>query len=905
MSHQSFRVSRFVYSMLLLGYPRSFRSRFGEQMREDFNDLLVANSSSGWIGGRLETWRVTTRDLVRSVPRERWGRLFSRRPGGKRKKERTRRFMGVGNLVEDVRYATRLWKKAPGFVVIATLTIALGIGATTTIFSVANSLLIRTPTGVRNPDGLVTVFSAQQNGSAEGMFSYPTFRDLSESETGLSDFGALSLFMGSLSTGVDVEPERVAGLAVSANYFRILGTLPHLGRFFVAEEDVTPNSFPVAVLSFKQWSRRFGADSSIVGTTVNINRTAFTVIGVAEEGFQGHVTGYDFGVWVPLAMGEAVSGLRLESRRQSEVVGLGRMAPNSSLSQVVAAFAVATERQRELYPEEFGRRNLVVIPYAGMIELARKPVTLFLVLLFGIAGIVLLIACVNVAGMLLSRASARSREIAVRLAVGAGRGRVVRQLLTESLLLFLLGGGFGIAFTYWATHMLGALRRPLPVPILVDFSPDLRVLGFTVAVALLTGVLFGLAPALQVTKPDLVSSLKDEGSSGGGRRSRMRNIFVVAQVTGSVVLLVVAGVFARALSQADTVELGFDPDNVHVYSVDVSLHHYSREEGEVFFRELHERVSALPGVLSTSLAWVLPMGFDYVGTAFTAPGRESAEGAVTVSTGLNAVTHDYFETLRIGIVAGRAFSEQDREGTRPVIVLNETAAAQLWPGESAVGKLLPYGDVSYEVVGVVSDGKYRTVGEQPRAMAFWARSQRYAPSASVVVRTVPGRTDIARDVAEIARSLDPDLPAQTNAPYARVIGLSLLPNRAAAAAAGAFGLLGLLLASVGLYGVLSYSVSLRMREIGIRIALGADGGAIRKVVFGEGLRLVAFGLLAGLPLALGAAVIVRSMLYGLNPADPLTFGVIVALFVGVGLLASYVPARRATLTDPMETLRCE
>jgi predicted permease len=540
-----------------------------------------------------------------------------------------------------------------------------------------------------------------------------------------------------------------------------------------------------------------------------------------------------------------------------------------------------------------------------MIEFARGPVTLFMVLLFGISGIVLLIACVNVAGMLLSRASSRSREIAVRLAIGAGRGTVVRQLLTESTMLFLLGGAGGTMLAIWATELLGSLRPPVPLPILISFTPDLRVLAFTIAVACVTGVAFGLAPALQVTKPDIVSSLKDEAGSGFLGRSRMRSVFVVAQITGSVILLVLAGAFARALSQADSVDLGFDPENVHVYSVDVSLHHYSSEEGETFFGTLRERASALPGVESTALAWVLPMGFDYIGTMFTTPDRADLGDEGLIGAALNAVTPEYFKTLRIGLIAGRAFTDGDREGTNPVVVVNQTAAEMFWPGQSAVGKQLQSDDDLYEVVGVTANGTYRTVGEDPRPMVYMARNQRTASSASLVVRAAQGRSDIGREIAEIARGLDPDLPAQTNAPFTQVIGVSLLPNRAAAATAAAFGALGLVLAAVGLYGVLSYAVSLRIREIGIRIALGAGTRAIRRLVLEGGLKLIGFGLVIGLPLALGAAVLARSMLFGLSPVDPVTLGGIVVLFACVGLLAGYVPARRAIRTDPIVALRCE
>jgi predicted permease len=439
----------------------------------------------------------------------------------------------------------------------------------------------------------------------------------------------------------------------------------------------------------------------------------------------------------------------------------------------------------------------------------------------------------------------------------------------------------------------------------VEFSPDARVLAFTLVIALLTGLVFGLAPALHTAKTDLVSSLKEDSGNSGHVRSRLRSGFVVAQVAGSVVLLVVAGVFLRALSKADSVDLGFDPKNVHVYSVDVSLHNYSQEEGRAFFQQMHERVRALPGVESAAVAWVLPLGFEYIGTTFQVPGGESAANDDHVSAALNAVTPEYFQTLRIDVIAGRNFNDGDRPGTQRVAILNETAAMSLWPGEDPVGKYLPEGDVSYEVIGVVRDSKCRTVGEQPRPMIFWPRSQRHASSGSLVIRTQPGRVNIAREVAEIARDLDPDLPAQTNAPYARVIGLSLLPNRAAATAAAAFGILGVVLASVGLYGVLSCSVSMRMKEIGIRIALGADGRSVRKVVLADGLKLVVFGLGAGLPLALGATILVRSMLYGLSPADPFTFGSILLLFACVGLLASYLPARRATQTDPIVALRCE
>ena len=385
----------------------------------------------------------------------------------------------------------------------------------------------------------------------------------------------------------------------------------------------------------------------------------------------------------------------------------------------------------------------------------------------------------------------------------------------------------------------------------------------------------------------------------------MQNTFVVAQVVGSVVLLDLAGIFARALGQASSLELGFDPDDLHVFTVDLSLHRYTREEGEAFFRDFQDRMEELPGIRSVAMAWVLPMGFDYVGTRFKPQGAPSAGEEEWISTGLNAVSPGFFETLGTVVLAGRPFSPGDRQGTTPVVILNQTAAGQLWPGQDPVGRTLSDGEASYEVVGVVQDGKYRSAGEAPRAMVFMPRAQRSSSRASFVLRSIPGRADLTRDLAQISRSLDANLPATTNASYTQVIGVSLLPNRVAAGAAGSFGLLGVLLVSVGLFGVLSYSVSQRRREIGIRMSLGADPGKIRWTILADGLRLVGLGLLIGLPLAVGAAVLVRSALLGLSPVDPLTLGGIGALLLSVGILAGYFPARRATMEDPMGTLRCQ
>ncbi|MGD8697769.1 MAG: ABC transporter permease [Gemmatimonadales bacterium] len=810
----------------------------------------------------------------------------------------------MDSLRQDVRYAYRLIKRSPGFTAVAALTIALAVGPTTTILSIANALLFRTPTGVLEPGGLVTVHASHVATTTFATFSYPVFERYRDAENGLSRVAAIDFFPASLASGGAGEPKLVAGVLASADYFATLGTRPALGRLFQAGEDRTPGGDARVVLSHSVWTQRFGADSSVVGRTVNVNRTPFTVIGVAEAGFHGHAAGYDISLWVPISMREAMTGNDL-SDAVTGITAIGRIADGGSVQQVDQAARVISANLRSLDPERFENERITASPYSALLGELKGPFTLFMAFLVAISCIVLLIASVNVASMLLSRAAGRGREMAVRLAVGAGRRRLIRQLLTESVLLFLLGGGAGALVALWATRFLAALDFPLPIPMTFNFTPDTRVLALTLAVVFGAGALFGVAPARQATRHDLAIALKGEVCDRGTRRSRLRNVFVITQVAGSVVLLTVAGLFIRALSRADSVDLGFDPSGLHVLSVDLKLHRYAPDEARHFFSEIRERASSLPGVESAAVATVLPLGFASHSTMFALPGREPVLGQGLFRADINQVSTGYFQTMGIPLRAGRPFDPSDRDGAPRVAIVNQTAAAQFWSGQRAVGEVILLGDTRYEVVGVAEDGKYRSLSEEGRAVVYMAFDQRDVAAATLIVRGKTGAAPIGRQVRQLALDLDPDLPVETNAPYSEIIGFALIPNQAAAWCALGMGALGLVLAMVGLFGLLSYGVAQRRREIGVRIALGANRLDINRLVVSRGLRLTAAGLVIGWPLAFLIAHIIRGVLYGVNASDPVTFAFIAMLFVGVAVLASYVPARRAARTDPMQVLRSE
>jgi predicted permease len=810
----------------------------------------------------------------------------------------------VESILHDIRYAVRVFKRSPGFVVVAALTVALGIGATTTIFSAVNAVLLRPPPGVRDAEGLVRVYRIAEDGSSFNEMSYPNYLAYREADTGLSDLAATAV--QAVVLGGELEPEAIFGILVSGNFFSMIGVRPALGRFFTSDPSAAAER--VVVLSHAIWTRRFGQDSSVIGRTVQLNRIPFTVVGVTEEGFRGPNSMVAVGVWLPVEAAPAlVAGLDLHSRTDTWIDAFGRRAPGVSAERAETALNRVSAVLRAEFPEDNPDHGVDVWPYRPIGSRAFGPAMGFSLFLFLISGTVLLIACLNVGGMLLARAAARGKEMAMRLALGAGRPRVIRQLLTESIMLFLLGGAGGVLVALYVTRLMNAYQLPFDVPLVLDFSPDTRALLFSLAVALVTGLAFGLAPALHVTRGDLQSTLR-AGSAAGTPRSRLRSAFVVAQVAGSALLLVGAGLFARGLARAGSVELGFEPDGVQALSTELELYGYDEAGAVGFYRGLVERVAQLPDVESVGAIDMPPVTFGGRSSAFDIVDRPTADEEARPETDYARVTPGYFDAFRIPISGGRAFGEADRSGAVPVAIVNETFARRNWPEQNPLGRrirLSALDDAELEVVGVARNAKYRTLTEEPRAMVYVPYEQ--WPTTSMVVLARHGRraANIRSAMREAARELDAALPVDANVPYRDFMGIAMMPSRAAALFTTVFGGVGLLLAALGLYGILAFQVAQRTREIGIRMALGAGTGAVRAFVMRGGLKLVGIGLGIGFLIALAVTRLVRGLLYGVNPTDPVTFAAIALLLVGVALAASFVPAWRATRVDPLESLRAE
>ena len=816
-------------------------------------------------------------------------------------------------LFRDIRYGVRSLLKRPGFTMVAVLTLAIGIGANTTIFSVVNGILLRPLPGITHSGALVDMHATEPSGSSFHSFSYPEyvyFRDQNKVFDGLMAHTGMPV---SMTAGA--EPERVFALIVSGNSFEVLGTHPAEGRFFLPEEDQTPGTQPVVVLSYGLWQRRFGADKTLVGKTIALNGHPFSVVGVAPEGFRGTQAGLMPDLWVPLMMQAQLrpdANMMGRGARGLEIIG--RLKAEVPMKQAQAAMTSLAYQLAESYPDTNRGRGIELRSASTIPGQFRGAVIGFMGILMFVVSLVLLIACANVGAMALARAKARQKEIAIRMAVGAGRRRIIGQLLIESVLLFLLGGAAGVLIAVWTTRLLLAFTPPSDVPISLDLGVDFRVLLFTLLVSLATGLLFGLAPALQASKPDVLSALKND-ASGASRRSRLRNVFVIAQIAISLVLLITAGLFLRSLQNAGSIDLGFRPEGVQTVSFDLRTQGYDESKGREFYRQLLERVTVFPGVGAVSLARMVPLNGNNMKMGINLTGKELSADQRSPMVGLNVVGVRYFETIQMPLLRGRTFNETDRRGAPLLAIVNETMARRFYPGSdlsTALGQAFTFeggrnlDTERVSIVGVVKDAKYDTLGEDPQPFVYMPFAQSYSGEMTLHIRTeANAAASVLAGVRHEVGALDKDLPLLNVMPMTEQIGFSLVPLRLAATVGGTLGTVGLLLAAIGIFGVVNYSASQRTREIGIRMALGAQKWDVLRLVIRQGLWLALAGVGIGLAVSCALTRTLGSLLYGVGATDPFVFIGTALLLVSVAFIASYQPARRATKVDPLEALRYE
>jgi predicted permease len=811
---------------------------------------------------------------------------------------------------KDIRYAVRSLLKRPGFVAIAVVTLALGIGANTAIFSLVNAVLLQS-LPVERPGEIVSVAMRGKDDSMSA-WSFPNYRDFRDRNEALSGLLVYRFVPLSLSRGG--ANERVWGFEVSGNYFDVLGVKAIKGRTFLPEEDKTPLSHPVAVLSYESWQRRFGGDQDLVGKDVLLNNHQFRVIGIAPEGFKGTEMVYTPEIWLPAAMMEWVEpGANwLEDRNTRNFFANGRLKPGVDQRQAEASLNLLALQLAKEYPDTNEGQTVKIVPAGFLIPELRGAVVSFTWVLMGAVGLVLLVTCTNLAGLMLARATDRRREIAIRLAMGANRLRLIRQLLTESVLLSVIGGVAGVLLAYWIIELLLAFKPPIDFPLRLDVAVDWHVLVFSLAVSLVAGAVFGLAPALQATRPGLSQALRETSAQGGAARTRLRSVLVVAQIAISLMVLIAAGLVVRTLQQLQTMNPGFDPQNGLTMSFDLGLQGYNAERGQQFYRQLSERLQALPGVKSATVSSYLPLTLNFNSRNIFVEGLPAERGE-NVPLSMNAsVGPRYFETMRTPLVQGREFTSQDQEKTEQVAVVNETFVRRLLTNVSspseAIGKRVAFGSASgpfMRIVGVARDGKYFNITEEPRSFIWTPMTQDYSSNGILTVRTEGDPNQLFGAVRKEVQALDPNLPLFDVKTLTEHMRLALFAPKIAAMVLGVFGLVALLLSAIGIYGITSYTVAQRTHEIGIRLALGAQLSDVLKLVLSHGLKLTLIGAVLGILGAFVATRAITSVLYGVSATDPLTFVLVSGLLIGVALVACYVPSRRATKVDPLVALRNE
>jgi predicted permease len=744
--------------------------------------------------------------------------------------------------------------------------------------------------------------------------SYLNFQDYARQT---QFFSAMTCLVGPLplTWSGGAEPRQIQGQMVSATYFDLLGVRPAAGRFFLPDEDTKPGGNNVAVLSYSLWTNKFGANPNIVGQTLTFNATPYTIIGVAPRGFKGTFTFNNAEeIWIPVSMyPQVLAGFFKENfntRRFLATTVYGRLKEGVSLAAAEASLKTVAAGLETAYPRDNAGRSVALTPLAEAAVGAnqRSQITLAGGLMMGIVGLVLLIACVNLANLLLAQAASREKEIGVRAAMGASRGRVIQQLLTESMVLAFLSAFAGLAIAYIGRSVLWSFRPPFIRDSDLDLGFDSHVLLFTLSVALLTAVLIGVAPALKAARPDLIEVLKvgGRGNTVGWASSPFRSMLVVTEIALALVALVGAGLFVRSMQNAQRIDPGFESTNLFMFNFDLGALHYDEGHGQQFFRAAIERAKASPGVESATVADAPPLLPAFSRTIFP-EGQDEASGYRGTLTQVNDIAPTFFETLRIPLISGREFTDSDRAGTKPVVIANEAMAKHFWPNENAIGKRFHFhGDPALrEIVGVVHNTVENNIGEEPQPVAYLPLTQNYSPAVVMLVRTSGRPEAVISTVRSQVQQLDSNLALTNVQTIGELLSQGLWAPRMGAALLAVFGGLALVLAIIGVYGVLSYSVNQQTREIGIRMAMGAQTGRVLRLVIGQGMRLAAAGLVLGLLVAFAAMRVLGSLLFGVSAHDPLTFAAVSLVLALAAMLACYIPARRATKVDPIIALRYE
>jgi predicted permease len=813
----------------------------------------------------------------------------------------TWRWTWLEQLGQDSRYAVRQLWRAPGFTLTVALSLGLGIGANTTIFSFVNALLFRAP-AIADSSRLVELMNRDAKGSGIESYlplSYPGYahyRDHNQTLSGLAAFDGDPRPVNWSNSG---QGQMVHGQLVSGNFFAVSGIQPVLGRTLISDDDSPANPRAVIVVSYAFWQQSLAADRQVLGRTMVLNGTGYTIVGVAPAAFTGILIGIQPDFWAPLAMAPTLARdpELLGSQGTYWLFGLGRIKPNVTRKQAQAELSVLSrslplsgakdkvELDAAIYPVQ-----LVPGPYRGY-------VAAFTGFLMVVVGLVLLIACANVANLLLARSLKRGREFALRSALGASYGRLLRQTVTESILLSVLGGGCGLLFALWCVPLLVGLK-PASLPVTIDAPLDAHVLFFTLFVSVLTGILFGVVPMLRSRRRALIPALKDEAPIVGSRRGWLRDGLVIAQVTVCMVLLIGAGLCVRSLLNARSIDPGFDTHNIVLARLDPGGLGYSEVKGHEFYQQLLEKVRTTPGVISASLASYLPLGTERMAQGVSVDGFQPPDGEKDFRIQTISVGSGYLSTMGVAVLSGRDFANQDMKPGGNSVIINAAMAKQFWPKRDPIGQHFKCGDQVVEVIGVVKTGKYRALSEDPQPFLYLPFG--YAPQATLVVRSKEDSQALFAAVRQQVRSLDPNAVPVDLETISQFMALPLFPAHTTGILLSAFGAVALLLAMTGLYGVISYSVTRRTSEIGIRMALGADRAKVMKLVLRQGMRLTAIGMVSGLLISFAVTRLLSGLLYGIKASDPLTFCMVTLCLLSVAFAACLFPARRAASVEPIQ-----